>query len=162
MFTQLSLWIVNLYLKSDTFLPPFYPIFACIAPEYGCNTDLDQQHWRWDYIVFSVFIRQGRRQKGQETWQEGQKGHVCVWQRWVRKTTRINQSFFLLRCRKPVEGTVSRNFYPPIFLRWINPTGLLLDMRKLFWIWLQFRRDIRIESSIILLCVCGVTTEYKL
>ena len=42
MFTQLSLWIVNLYLKSDTFLPPFYPIYACVDPdpysEYGSGS----------------------------------------------------------------------------------------------------------------------------
>ena len=41
-FTQLSLWIVNFYLKSYTFLPPLYPIFTCVDPdpysEYGSRS----------------------------------------------------------------------------------------------------------------------------
>ena len=132
MFTQLSLWIVNLYLKSDTFLPPFYPIFACIAPEYGCNTDLDQQHWRWDYIVFSVCIRQGRRQKGQETWQEGQKGHVCVWQRWVRKTTRINQSFFCYDAVSQLKGQCREIFTHQFFFAELTQQGSCLTCGSFF------------------------------
>ena len=62
-FSQLSLFKVNLYLKSCIFFPSFYPLFVCVsgsvfriqiqiqkAPEYGSNTgtdpdpDLDPQH----------------------------------------------------------------------------------------------------------------------
>ena len=55
--TQLSLWIVNLYIKSYIFFLHFilyrYRIYMCgsglirikKAPEYGSNTDPDPQHW---------------------------------------------------------------------------------------------------------------------
>ena len=51
-FTQLSLWIVNLYLKSYNFLSPFIlylHVWIWIriqkAPEYGSNTDPGPQHY---------------------------------------------------------------------------------------------------------------------
>ena len=49
-FSQLSLWIVNLYLKSYIFCLHFnlyLHVWIRIqeAPEYGSNMDPDPQHW---------------------------------------------------------------------------------------------------------------------
>ena len=50
-FSQLSLWIVNLYLKSYIFCLHFnlyLHVWIRIqeAPEYGSHTDPDPQHWQ--------------------------------------------------------------------------------------------------------------------
>ena len=50
MFTQLSRWVVNLYLTSSIFCLHFI-LYVYVwdriqeAPEYGFNTDPDPQHW---------------------------------------------------------------------------------------------------------------------